>query len=73
MIVLNAAAADWPTICLMDPEMQNTGPCSEPGPAAHCDVRCVMQGLEIGYRRAERLGRTCSEYGDDSAEPSEAG
>lgn len=32
-----------------------------------------MQGLEIGYKRAERLGRTYSEYGDAPAQPSEAG
>ena len=27
------------------------------------------QGMEIGYKRAERQGRAYSEYGDDPAEP----
>ena len=29
--------------------------------------------MEIGYKRAERMGRTYSEYGDEPAQPSEAG
>lgn len=32
-----------------------------------------VQGMEIGYRRAERLGRSYSEYGDEPAQPSDAG
>jgi hypothetical protein len=37
------------------------------------EVLHYLQGLEIGYKRAERLGRTYSEYGDEPAQPSEAG
>jgi len=33
------------------------------------DKQAAQQGLEIGYRRAERQGRAYSEYGDDAAEP----
>lgn len=27
-----------------------------------------VQGLDIGYKRAEREGRSCSDYGDDVAD-----
>ena len=35
------------------------------------DLSCLLQGMEIGYKRAERLGVAQSEYGDEQAEPSD--